>query len=478
MDAIAMVLRFVQRRFQRGAQKRLRQGGPPPLPQGRFDVADAPGPCYTLGFAKTDIMPADLPEKTYWVAGYRIRNRAVGVLDPMTCSAVWLDDNTGRGGVFLVTVDNVGMSSYDSDQVSAPMQAELADMHCRGVFICSTHNHAGIDTTGYWGPLPLTGRNPKYMKILHEGIRRVMREAFAARREGKLFHGTIDAPPVLRDTRLPEIWSNTLTRLRFVPRDGSHETWLINFACHSESLLGRNSLVSADFPCYLRRRIKEKTGAETAYFIGCEGGLIRPKELDEDNIKSTILCGELLADAAIAIHNDRPLPPLIGLITQPYYADLENILLLACAKFGIVKSDKWTATGAGSMGYSLRTEMSFLSLGGLELLLLPCELFPELAYGGYLDGNLSCSGKGPEVNPVPLCEIAGNPDLLIFNLCNDMTGYVVPPNDWMLHPTRPYLEGCRDAHDRRHYEESNSLGPRTAEIVAEVFAGMMRLVRC
>jgi len=288
---------------------------------------------------------------------------------------------------------------------------------------------------------------------------------------------------VLRDSRPPQVWSKTFTRLRFAPSDGSAETWLLNLGCHSEAMLGKNSLVSADFPCYLRRRVAKVNGAEVIFFIGCEGGLIRPKELDKDNIVSTVMCGELLADAAMAITNDRKLPPLLNFLRQPYYSEAENVMLLVAVKAGIIKNKKKFATGKGEIGYAIQTEMTYMNLGGdleqggLEMLFLPCELFPELAYGGYLTAEESATGLGPEANPIPLCEIAQNPDLLVFNLCNDMTGYVVPPNDWILNEKTPYIDGGKDKTGRNHYEETNSLGPRTAEIIAETFKGMMETVR-
>jgi len=482
MDILAGAVSFAQKRFANGSVKYARRHPAAAISKAAYDRLDQPkSDRFTLGFAKTNIMPHDIPKKKYWVAGYRINNPATGVLDPMTCSAVWLDDNSGRGGVFLVSVDSVGMSSYDSDLIIGSMKHELELINCRGVFIMSCHNHAGIDTLGYWGPLPLTGRNPKYMAIVHEGIRRVMRGAYRARKGGDLFHGTIEAPDVLRDSRPPEVWSKTFTRLRFAPSDGSKETWLLNLGCHSESMLGKNSLVSADFPCYLRRRVAEKNGAEVIYFIGCEGGLIRPKELDEDNIRSTMLCGEMLADAAMAITEERKLPPLLNLLRQPYYVAAENVMLLMAVKLGVIKTGKKYALEGD--GYYILTEMTYMSLGGdlqnggLEMLLLPCELFPELAYGGYLTAEESATGLGPEVNPLPLVEIAQNPDLLVFNLCNDMTGYVVPPNDWLLNETRPYVDGGKDATGRKHYEETNSLGPKTAETIAETFKGMMETIR-
>ena len=73
-------------------------------------------------------------------------------------------------------------------------------------------------------------------------------------------------------------------------------------------------------------------------------------------------------------------------------------------------------------------------------------------------------------------QTADDDNMLIFCLSNDFTGYVVPPNDFYLNPNEPYINGARDRLDRRHYEETNSLGPETAPIVASVFAGIMDTV--
>ncbi|MDR2525187.1 MAG: hypothetical protein LBC83_03175 [Oscillospiraceae bacterium] len=482
MGALGILAKASRFAFARGSARLAKKAPAPPIPPAAYDAIPAPvSDAYTLGFAKAEIMPPDLkkpddrPKRKYWVAGYRIGNAAVGVLDPMTCSAVWLDDNSGRGGVFLLSADTIGMSGADCDAIRESMADELSGIGCRGVFIMSTHNHAGIDTLGYWGPLPRTGRDPRFMRIVFEGCRRVMRAAYADRRRGKLWHGAVEAPPVLRDTRPPEVFSNTLTRLRFVPEGGGRETWLINFASHSESLLGQNSLVSADFPCYLRREIMKQAGAEAIYFVGAIGGLIRPKELDEDNVRSTVACGVQLARAVMAIENERELPALLQLLHQPYYAEVENLMFLSAARLGIFRAKRF-GTGEASTGAAILTQMTYINLGGLQMLLLPCELFPELAYGGYLDAAESATGLGGEVNPVPLAHLAGDEDLLIFGLCNDMTGYAVPPNDWFLGESS-YFGGGKDAAGRKHYEETNSLGPKTAQTIADVFAGMMERIR-
>jgi hypothetical protein len=42
-------------------------------------------------------------------------------------------------------------------------------------------------------------------------------------------------------------------------------------------------------------------------------------------------------------------------------------------------------------------------------------------------------------------KIAGDDNLLIFGVANDFTGYVVPPNDFLLNPDVPYVNTTRIA---------------------------------
>ena len=462
--------------MRRAGVKTLASNPAPKIPEAQFNrVEKAVSEFYSVGFAKTDIMPSDMSYTKYYVAGYRYKNPASGSLDPMTASAVWVDDQSGAGGVVFVSTDTIGLFDYDIRIIKDMLKDFVAETGCRAINIMSIHNHAAIDTMGLWGPLPKSGRNPNYMKIVYDGVVKVVKEAYADRREGSLFVGSKETPDIQRDSRLPNVFSNVLTRIRFVPNDGSREIFILNYASHTESLLGANSLVSADFAYYIRKYILEERGAETIYFVGAIGGLIRLKELDKDNIKSTEMGGRAIADTALAIEDERKLDARISFIRQEFYVDAENVALIYAAKYNIIKANKF-ATGAGSLGWSLRTEMSYYDIGGLKLLLLPGEIFPELVYGGYLSAEESGTGNGPEVNPLPLEEIAGE-KLLVFGLSNDEIGYITTPNDFILNPDRPYLDRAVDSHGRTHYEETNGLGINTATIIAQTFEQMIKTVK-
>ncbi len=446
---------------------------PPKLETGTYDISDeAPAEYYTVGFAKSLIMPDDIYSKKYYVAGFSINNPATGILDDLTASAVWIDDNSGNGGVIFASVDCVGLSKYDVDRIRKNLKDFSDESGCRSINIMSTHTHAGIDTMGMWGNIPKSGRDSEYMKIVYDGIENAVRNAYKNRTRGSLYFGKAESETLQYDTRMPSVYSDELTRLRFVPLNNGTEVWILNFAAHAESLLRGNSLISADFPHYLRERIKEKTGAESIFFNGAIGGLIKTVNRLQDTTISVRQDGEELADIAIAITGEEKLSPRIGYIRQEFYVPIDNPVMAVCAEVGIIKHSK-VASGEGKLGFSMKTELNFFDIGGVKILLVPGEIFPELVFGGYLDAD-SAANCDPGKNPKPLIEIAGFEDLIIFGLANDEIGYIIPPNDYLLDETLPFLQSATDKNGRTLYEETNCVGTKAAQSVADAFATMMQ----
>ena len=416
------------------------------------------------------------------MAGYGENKPIQGVLDAPHTHAVWIDDNSGHGGIVLISIDDVGMLSNDVNRIRARLSEFCKLTGCRSINIVSTHNHAGIDTMGIWGPLPLSGKDSKYMELVFSQTVKAVNEAYNSRKKGQLYLGKIEVPDMQEDIRTPIVYSKTLTRLRFVPDDGSKDTYIVNFASHSESLQGCNKLVSADFPCYLRERIYEKTGCETLYCVGAIGGMISMDIPNEQEIRdngsdfseSTKAIGRKLGDYALAVENETLLKPRIGCLRQEVYFKAENTILLLATKIGILDATDFRFPDRS--GFALKSEISYIEIDSLKILLLPCEIFPELVYGGYLSAEESGTGFGAQVNPIPLQEIVGD-DVMIIGLANDELGYVLPPNDFVLHAEAPYFEICRDLHGRRHYEETNSLGPETSAKIAQTVTEIINTVK-
>lgn len=428
---------------------------------------------FTVGFGKAIMLPDDIDKKKYYIAGYGENNPARGVIDPQYAHALWLDDNSGRGGVLFISLDVVGLLNKDVSKIRELLKPFCEKNGCRSINIFSTHNHAGIDTMGIWGPLPFSGKNEKFMNILFGAVLDAVASAYESRCEGDLFLGTVEVPDMQEDIRTPIVYSKTLTRFRFVPAEDKNEIWFLNFASHSESLQGCNHLVSADFPCYLREKIKKESGADVVYAVGAIGGMIS-MDIPEENklrnehrlIESTRNIGYKLADYALSIIDEKKLEPLVNFARKEFYADVENPVLTIACDIGLLTADKFASEDAPNF-WCLKSEISYFEIGGKKMLLLPCEIFPELVFGGALSAEESGTGFGDEVNPKLLCDIVQDENILIFGLANDELGYVLPPNDFVLNEKSPYIDNGRDKHDRRHYEETNSMGPKTAAAIAQ-----------
>ena len=468
MDSLAKQLPKIQKAAAVIFKRMAKFKPAPALPDGVWDAQSEPGGHYTVGFGRAPFTPSsiDVTQKTYWLAGYGENRPAKSVHSDIRASAVYIDDNTGRGALLLVSLDCVGLLRDDVLVIRRRLAGFCARTGCRAVNVFSTHCHAGPDTMGLWGRFPLTGRDPAFMEGLIWAACAAAEQAYARCKNGKLYAGRIEAEGIQKDIRHPEVFCKTLTRLRFVPEDGSKETWMLNFSAHPEVMDQRNSAISADYVHFLRQKIENERNARVIFFNGAIGGMITPIEINkEDFMESCQWAGEEMAKAAIGIENERELAPLVNMIRQEFYIELANVLFLLGGLIGLLPRERYY-TGEGPLGISVLTEMNYIEIGDVCILTVPGELFPELQLGGYLSEEEASVGG---LNPLPLREMAGDDNLIVFGLGNDELGYILPPNDYMLHPEKPFVEEPIDRHGRKHYEETNSAGPMAAVRVAQAF---------
>lgn len=421
---------------------------------------------YKCGFASCEVMPDDLFSAPHYIAGHGPGHSVEAVHDPVTVNAMWIgcEDN---GGFVIVSADCIGLTRVDVIKVRDMLTSFVKKTNCKSINICCTHSHAGFDTVGYWGKIPKTGKNEKYMDKLFKSIADIIQKAYDNRTDGKLYVGTVSVPEAQLDRREPIVLNDTLTRIRFVPNDGSNETWLLNYAAHPNTLGGANRTVSADYPFYLRDTIKKEKSVNILFGVGAIGA-VDPGMFCEEKVERTRLQGECLGKAALTIDNDKELSAKVKILRQPFYVPVENSVLAFMASLKLMNSKRYP-NEESSIGVALKTEITYIKLGELNILLLPGESFPETVYGGYASAEESATGSSDNINSRPLVDIAGDKNLLVFGVTNDMTGYVVPPNDFVLHKTQPYLSNGKDRFDRGHYHETNSLGINTSHKIAEVF---------
>lgn len=436
------------------------------------------GEKWSVGFAKELLTPDDIESGTYYIAGYNTNNPAKSVLDDMYAKAVYLDDNSGRGGVVICAIDCVGISRKDINDIRKIVIESGKIPNIKSINICATHSHSAIDTQGLWGKNFLSdGKDEGFMNRLKELTAKAIIAAYEARKDGELYFGTVESEGLLIDTRNPIDYDATITRIRFDPADGSEDTYIVNFACHAECLGARTTVVSADFPAYMEKEIVEQaSGANVVFINGAIGGLITCEKLDdvlrnfELGLEYVKEFGKDVGKAVMSIDNEILLEPAINIKTEATEIKCDNTALLLVRFLGVLNND---VAKDEDKNISIITEVSYMELGNKQIgvYLIPGELSPELESGNFMSAEQAANGT--EVDYKPLSEMTRCEHNFVIGLCNDELGYIIPENDFFLHEWLPYFNNSVDASGRKHYEETNSLGPQAA---GAILAAMDELI--
>lgn len=440
------------------------------------------GEKWTVGFAKEVLTPEDITENAYYIAGYNTNNPAKSVLDDMYAKAVYLDDNSGRGGVVICAVDCVGISRKDINDIRKIVIESGKIPNLKSINICATHTHSAIDTQGLWGKNFFSdGKNEEFMNRLKELTAKAIIDAYNARKDGSLYFGTAESEGLLTDTRTPIDYDATITRLRFDPADGSDDTYIVNFACHAECLGARTTVVSADFPAYMEKEMVEQTGGANVVFInGAIGGLITCEKLDdvlrnfELGLEYVKEFGKDVGKVVMSINNEIALEPAINVKTEAIEIKCDNTALLLVRFFGVLNND---IAKDKDRNISIITEVSYMELGNRQIgvYMIPGELSPELESGNFLPAEEAANGTKADYKP--LAAMSRCEHNFVIGLCNDEIGYIVPENDFLLHEWLPYFNNTEDENGRRHYEETNSLGPKAAGAILDAMDKLISSVK-
>lgn len=449
-------------------------------------AAPAPGSILKAAAAKVDITP-DLNRHRIYMAGYGAKGRRPrGIHDPLYARLLVLSD--GRKTVGIVGLDLLGFYRNDVEELRALSGFTGDD---RYLFVAATHQHAGPDTLGLWGPLPgVSGVDHVYHGEIKRAVAKRLRELELELREARVFATTqrIDPRGLCRDSRNPVIINPDLGLLDLREPGGQRIATVVNWSCHPEVLGSKNELITADYPGPLCDTLETVLKTNCLFLSGTIGGLMTPDTRSgrEDFYESHRI-GVELAERVI-----RLLPgaafvkePRLGFKSELVLVPVENsryLSFLPALTFGHVlreSSGRPIANGWASwmalkhvLGLLppegrpwVESEVSRVDIGTVRLLGLPGEFFPELLIGGY-DGSFRAGHPlidSSNPNPPDLSQAPKGPYLrermrgsarLIVGLANDELGYILPEYDFKIQPTLtllPRLPG-------HHYEETNSIG--------------------
>lgn len=423
------------------------------------EVYRSSGEKWTIGYAERT--PALPDAEILYMAGYHNDWPVRSVHDLQKVSALWVD--TGDAGFVWITVDSVGLFEGPVKEIRKRLKEFCEEARCASVNVCSTHDHAGIDTMGLWGPVGQDGRNAEYMENVISACVDAAEEAWKNRRAGELRYGKTGTSGLQYDSRKPEVFDSSLYQLRFVPEDGSHGIRIVNYAAHAESLRGANAALSRDYPGVMADLTEAETGDRLFFTQGAIGGLLMTAELypaSVDPVRNMEETGSLLTKYLLSIpeESERTLKPCFGLSRVTFEVPMDNDLYMYYKFLGIL--DHEVHEGKSRTGYAVTTELTVLTLDDLAVIAVPGELFPELLLGDHL------TEEDPE-SLRSIAEKAGWPLATVCGLANDELGYIVTPSDYLLNEEHPYLERACDKKGEDHYEETNSCSKNEAYCVAE-----------
>lgn len=441
------------------------------------------GKHFTCGFGKTVLTPDDVKTKRYFIAGYDSNNPAQGVLDDMYARAVYMDDNTGRGGVVMCSVDAVGISRHDINIIRKLVIESGRIPGLKSINIMATHSHSAIDTQGLWGEKTLKcGRDDSFMARLHRLTAKAIISAYENRADGKMFYSVIKAEDMQFDCRTPDTFDDNLTKIRFESFDKTKNICIVNFASHAELLGSCTKNVSADFPAYMIREIESSNkDCDAVFFNGAIGGMISAKEIKKV-YRETIDCeaytkdfGKNLGVMVNAMTDETEIKPCINVKSVPLVIEASNFVLIL-ARFLKVLNNDIARSKSRTVPY-IYSEVGYLELGDKDIgmFLVPGELFPELFNGDFLPMEKSATREDAHYNV--LINQGEAKHKFVVGLCNDELGYIIPDNDFFLDSKLPYINGGNDHMDRNHYEETNSTGVKTARAILDTMEKLIASVK-
>ena len=415
-----------------------------------FDRSAPLGGDWQLGYADACLTEGiDVLGETYYIAGglEPLGDRVVKeILDPPMVFATALSD--GRSGtVLFLSLDAFGLTSVDVGNIRAALRDFAAANNIVSINVSSLHQHSTIDTLGMNGNLvggllwnglamatgkfaPFVGKNPKYMENLTAVTADAAMRAVNGMTPGTLSYGKADVGQYLVDKRKPEKLDPYFHRLRFVPNDGSPETWLCNLGVHASVMEDSGTRISSDWPYFAGKTIRERAGANFQLILGAQSAVdTNDRDLAETDYERTEICGTLFAEALLGIPQsaEAPVSARLNITHKEYTMPVDNAMHILMLRMGVI-APTVRKLNRFALQMEVKTELGYLELGdNLAVAIIPGELDPCLAFGGKLSAEEAY--RGTEFTFTPMQETVGERELLIFGLTNDQLGYMILPND-------------------------------------------------
>jgi hypothetical protein len=199
----------------------------------------------------------------------------------------------------LIVPENVAKLVRDS-------VAKQTTLTANDILFNASHNHSGPGAfaPGLASKLFNGPYDPNIPDLLVKAFTEAIVQASRSLEPAKLLHGTVDAPEYIRNrTRKDGTVDSALSYLLVEQQDGDR-CFLVSYSAHPTVLGADNMQLTGEYPGFLMRRIKEKTGAEAIYLGGAVGSMSPQPPAAADPFDRCRAMGTALADEVLRAASD------------------------------------------------------------------------------------------------------------------------------------------------------------------------------
>ncbi len=433
-------------------------------------IDEAQAEYWSAGFARKVLTPDDVDKTRYFLGGFLKfpAQEATGVVDDLCVRAVVLDDNSGRGAAAFAWIDCVGFMNADIKDIREQLSDITGDGKLISIDVGSTHNHSAIDTQGLWGNIPKSGRNQDYIDSVVRKTADAIREAYNNRSEGTLYYSSKACPELFYDGRDPYSIDEKIHLFRFVPNaDNKKEIYIANFGAHPVNLGWSNTEISGDFPYYIEQKVTTSKNVDFIFVQGAIGGAIHADMGVENGIPKELTSFEkmkeysnIVADVLYELaEKGEAVEPILNIRHAQIDFEVNNFVFLLAESAGLCNVKAFKEDGK----VYLTSEIGYVEIGkNIKIIEAPGEALPELVYGGFYSADEAFNGTEYPYEGIATC-FDENDEVLVFGLCNDAVGYIVPDNDYS------------SSGDEGHYEETVSTGSKSGTAFSKAFFELLEV---
>ncbi|MBP3330413.1 MAG: hypothetical protein J6L89_06220 [Clostridia bacterium] len=429
------------------------------VPAGTATFLDAPaaGAKWSLGYAQNSIIEGQhvIGSQHYVSGGISITAKyPTEIIDDSKVRVVAMNDGSGRGTVVFAVLDAYGLANNDVREIRKRIDEFAKKNNIVSVNVAVLHQHSAVDTFGMNGNIiqavllnPVinfinglagttvfelhNGKNDAFQSNLFDVTVDTIETAVAQMETGTLYYGEVDVEEYVRDKRPPYALENTLNRFRFDPDNAdSKETWFSTSEIHCVGNGVQGTQITADYPYYMEEYVNENANANFMLLLGAELATSQRHEPfeneDYQGKEGYMILGEKLGEKLASITEEREVAPLLNITHKEIKLEIENQIMHLAAKAGLFENQAVITAD----GVKVVSEIGYMEIGtDLAVALVPGELEASIAFGGGLTKDEAWRGEDWKYDSIQT--LVGDRELLVFGLCNDQVGYIVPTNDYM-----------------------------------------------